>query len=221
MVTSDSHLLKIGGYCGVCFAIIWIICGTGYLIVFGIPSSVPSLLETARVMSQPSFKILFWIWPVAYLAVIPFALAVRIYLKDTAPIIALIGTAFLLLYACIWFVWHGSMMASTALASQESFPENEFAAMLTLVGTLGSPLFWSITISLGSWSIPLLKRIGMDRISGIAFMLGSFSSLAYFIMRYTGPFRTAEIVHELLILFMIIGVGSLGLSMIKASKKPK
>ena len=218
--TNNLTLLRIGGYCGVCFAVIWTFCATGYLIVVGIPSSPPSLIETADIMNRPAYGILFWLWPIAYLAVVPFALAVRQYLLVSAPTISRIGTAFLLLYAGLWFVFNASHMAAIELAREELLSETVFGALLTFVGTLGSPLFWAITIFMGCWAIELLNRRGLDRISGFAFALGSFTSLVYFVMRYTGPYQLAEIVHEFLILFMIIGVGSLGVSLIRQGRNP-
>ena len=211
----NRQLFRIGGYCGVCFSVVWTFCATGYLIVVGIPSSPLSLTETADLMSKPIYGILFWIWPIAYLAVVPFALAVQQYLLASAPTLANIGTAFLLLYAALWFVFHASIMASIGLSGQEPLSENELGALLTFVGTIGSPLFWAITIFMGCWATELFNRKGLDRISGVAFALGSCTSLVYFIMRYTGPYRTAEIVHEFLILFMIVGIGALGVSLIR------
>jgi hypothetical protein len=53
------------------------------------------------------------------------------------------------------------------------------------------------------------------RAAGWFFVLGSASSLLYFVLRYTGPFRPAEVMHEVLILFMILGVGSLSIALLR------
>jgi len=167
---------------------------------------------------RSSYQLLFWLWPVAYLAGLPFSLAAGKYLQVISPTWARLGTAFLLLYAGLWFVFHAVIMAGISIAQTDPVPEVHLSLIFVLTGTLGSPLFWGITLFEAFWAACLLRGKGLHRVAGWAFSLGSVSSLVYFVMRYTGPYRVAEVFHELLILFMIIGVGSLAGLMLNAAK---
>jgi hypothetical protein len=128
------RLLKVGGYSGLAFSIVWIVCSTGYLAIVGLPPEPPGLLETVELLRQPSYQLLFWLWPIA--------------------------------------------------------------------------LFEAI------WATSLLRRPGLPRVAGWSFILGAASSILYFVLRYTGPFRPAEMIHEALIFFMILGVGSLSITLL-------
>lgn len=214
----EIQLLRLGGICAMVFSVVWIVNATIYLIVAGIPAVPPSIQETVEIMRQPAYRLAFWLWPLAYLSVIVTALATHQYLRFEHPVLAKIGCAFLLLYAVLWFVFHGVIMAAISVAQMEPVDESQLSGFLILVGTLGSPLFWAIAIFEATWGAALLQRQGTDRVAGWAFVLGSISSVLYFVMRYTGPFRPAELVHEFLILFMIIGIGSLGFSLLRAGE---
>ena len=215
-----SRQKTIGGFSGIVFSVIWLCCTTGYLIQAGIPSSPPGISETVDLMRQPAYRLLFWLWPVAYLFAIPFAIAAREHLQSTAPASARIGSAFVLIYTGLWFVYHAVIMATISLAQSDPVNESQVGLLFTVVGALSSPLFWAIAIFEGTWAIASLKRDGIERFAGWSFALGSVTTIVYFIMRYTGPYRPAELVHELLILFMIVGIGSLGLSMFRQAENP-
>jgi hypothetical protein len=215
---SSPRLLKIGGFSGLSFSLIWVICATGYLVQVGIPAEPPSLIETVDLMRRPAYQALFWLWPLAYLAVIPFALAAQDHLRPLSPAAARIGSAFLLLYAGLWLVYHALIMAGISVAQVDPVNEGQLGLIFTTTATLASPLFWALILFEASWASTLLRRQGLERVAGWAFALGSASSLIYFIMRYTGPFRPAEVVHEFLILFMILGVGALAISMVRTAE---
>lgn len=214
---NSRSLLKIGGLGGSIFSVVWLVCATGYLVHVGIPSEPPSLPESVELIRQGSYRLLFWIWPIAYLAVIPFALAAGDYLQDTSPALARLGSAFLLLYVGLWFVFRATIMAGFAIAQANPVDESQLGFAFTLTGTLASPLFWAIALFEASWAAPLVARGGLHRLSGWTFALGAVSSVVYFVMRYTGPYQFAEIVHEALILFMIVGVGCLSVLLLRAS----
>jgi len=214
----SRHLLRVGGYCGLAFSVVWLICSVSYLILAGLPPEPPSLAESVELFRRSYYQFLFWLWPVAYLVVIPFSLAAGKYLQTICPVWARLGTAFLLLYAGLWFVYHAVTMAGISIAQADPVNEAQLSLIFVLTGTLGTPLFWTITLFEASWAACLLRRGGLQGFTGRAFLLGSISSLVYFFMRYTGPHRVAEVFHELLILFMIIGVGGLGLLLVDAAK---
>lgn len=209
------RLLEVGGYSGLAFSIVWIVCSTGYLAIVGLPPEPPGLLETVELLRQPSYRLLFWLWPIAYLAVIPFGLAAREYLHSFSPVAARLGSAFLLLYAGLWFVFHAVIMAGITTAQAYPVDETQLSLIFTLTGTLGSPLFWAIALFEAIWATSLLRRPGLPRVAGWSFILGAASSILYFVLRYTGPFRPAEMIHEALILFMILGVGSLSITLLR------
>lgn len=215
---NSPSLLKIGGLCGSIFSLVWLICTTGYLAHVGFPSEPPTVTKSVDLMREGSYQLLFWLWPVAYLAVIPFALAVRDYLLTSSPALARLGSVFLLLYVGLWFVFRAVIMAGLALAQNDPVNEAQLGFVFTLTGTLGSPLFWAIALFEACWAAPLLGRGGLHRAAGWAFCLGSISSLVYFVMRYTGPYRLAEIVHEGLIVFMIVGVACLSVLLLRAAR---
>jgi hypothetical protein len=209
------RLLKVGGYSGLTFSIVWIVCSTGYLAVVGIPPEPPGLLETVELLRQPSYQLLFWLWPIAYLAAIPFSLGAREYLHSFSPVAARLGSAFLLLYAGLWFVFHAVVMAGISVARADPVDETQLSLIFTLTRTLGSPLFWAIALFEAIWATSLLRQRGLPRVAGWFFVLGAASSVLYFVLRYTGPFRPAEIMHEVLIFFMILGVGSLSITLLR------
>ncbi len=215
MNKESPSFLKTGGICGLAFSAIWLVCTTGYCIQAGFPSSPPSLTETAEMWRRSTFKLLFWAWPIAYLAVIPFALAVKGYLSSLSPVSARIGSAFLLLYSGLWFVYYAVLMTAISLVQSQPVNESQFSLLLSIVWNLASPIFWAIVIWMGSWAVALIKRKGLELLAGWVFALSAVSSVVYFIMRFTGPYRPAEIVHEFLIIFMIVGVSSLSISMIQ------
>ena len=209
------RLLKVGGYSGLAFSVVWVFCGTGYLVLAGLPPEPPGLLETVELFQRPSYQLLFWLWPLAYLAVIPFSLAAREYLHSFSPVAARLGSAFLLLYAGLWFVFHAVIMAGISVAQSDPVNETQLSLIFTLTGTLGSPLFWAIALFEGIWGTSLVRQRGLPRVAGCSFILGAASSVLYFVMRYTGPFRPAEIIHEALILFLILGVGLLSIAILR------
>lgn len=216
----SSRMLRFGGGAGLVFAGVWLICATAYLLQVGIPASQPTLASTISLMRRREHELLFWLWPVAFLALIPFGVAARDYVARYSPVAATVGTAFLLLNAAIWFVYHAAIMASFGLAKADPVNETQLSLILTFVGTLASPLFVAFALYAGAWALALAGRAGSDGIAGWCFAAGSVSSMVYFVMRYTGPYRPAEIVHELMILFMLAGVGILGVSMLRATSDP-
>lgn len=214
---NETRLLRIGGFCAMVFVGVWIIADAMYLLEVGWPQEAPTVQETAAAMQRPIYRLAFWLWPLAWLSLVVVALAGYEYLRLESPVLARIGFAFLLLNIGLWFAYHAVIMAAISVAQANPTDERQLGAFLTLIRTMGSPLFWSITLFEACWGVVLLKRSGSDRVVGWAFILGAICSLAYFVMRYIAPNRPAEIVHTLLIIFMVIGVGSLGRSLLRAT----
>jgi hypothetical protein len=169
-------------------------------------------------MRRPSFKVLFWLWPIAYLVVIPFAIATAEYLRPRAPVAARLGAAFLLIYTVLWFPFNAVFLSAITAAQSDPLQEVELGLLLTVVGNLASSLFWAIALFEGVWATVLLKEKGTDLLAGWAFALGIAATVTYFVIRYTGPYRPAEIVHTLLIVCMVLGIGSLAFSMAQSSR---
>ena len=88
---TQASLIRIGAYGGFVFAAVWAICGTGYVLIAGIPVEPPSLEQTIQLMRRTEYRLLFWLWPVAWLAVIPFALGGRAFLARRSQAWATIG----------------------------------------------------------------------------------------------------------------------------------
>jgi hypothetical protein len=216
----SPRLMRVGGYCGLAFSVVWLICSVSYLIIVGLPPQPPDLAQSVELFRRSSYQLLFWLWPLAYLAAIPFSLAAGNYLKTLSPAWSRLGTAFLLLYAGLWFVYHAMIMAGFSIAQADPVNEVQLSLIFILTRTMGSPLFWAIIFFEASWATCLVRRSGLHGFTGWAFLLGSISSLIYFFMRYTGPYRVAEVFHEILILFMIAGIGSFGILLLRSPGTP-
>ncbi len=96
------------------------------------------------------------------------------------------------------------------------------AAQFALLGTVSFELTkWLLgagTISFAAYAIALLKLEGLHRWAGWVFALSSVSWLIYAIMRSSGPFFPAEIIHEIAIFSMLGSVGLLGLIMFRTAE---
>ena len=218
---TNERLFRIGGYCGLVFGVTWIVFVIAYRWHVGFPNSPPSLLETAELRRLPSFRSLQWLLPVAFLAVVPFSVAAAEYLKPRAPASAKIGAAFFLLYAVLWMPFNAVNRAANVVVQAEPLRESDLSLLLTVVGNLSAPLFWAIALFQIAWAAALLKATGRELFAGRAFALGAVSTVTYYVMRYTAPYGVAEMVHNLLLACMVLGVGALGLAMLEASRESR
>ena len=80
-----SRLLQLGGYCAFTFVGVWIVCSAIYLLKAGIPAVASILDATAALMRRPAYRLAFWLWLLAFLAVIVTALAAHEYLRFRSP----------------------------------------------------------------------------------------------------------------------------------------
>ena len=168
---------------------------------------------TIALLRRGAYQLLFWLWPIAYLAVVPFAIGARDYLRPQSPFWADVGAVFLLLYAGVWFVFHATVMLGIGMANATPVDEAALLSAFALTGVVVAPLFWFISLFEISWGLALLGR--GDR-AGLAWILliGAALSLVYFVMRLTGPMFVAELIHEGLIVCMVLGVGGISRDML-------
>lgn len=209
-----TYLIRAGGFAGLVFSVIWVVCGVGYVIVAGIPSAPAPVADTVALLRRDAYQLLFWLWPVAYLAAVPFSLGARQYLQARSPLWADLGSAFLLLYVGVWFVFHATVMVSIGIAGSDPVDEALLGFSLAVTGSVVAPLFFFIALFEGAWALAYLKSPDPGRSLGWVLLIGAALSLVYFAMRLTGPIFAAELIHEGLILCMVVGVAGISRDML-------
>ncbi|MGH7467780.1 MAG: hypothetical protein ACRENP_07290 [Longimicrobiales bacterium] len=215
-----SRYIRLGGLAGLLFAVVWLVCAVAYLTQVGVPATMPTLAESAQLLRSPAYGYILTARFVAILFIIPFALAGRDCLVGLAPGRARTGATFLFLYATLWFVWHATMVASLGVAKVDPIDEPTLSIFLTLVGTLASAMSWAIALFEAAWGAALVGRKGLEQVAGASFLLGAGAAVIILIMPDSSPGQLEQIMSQVSTLFMIVGVGSLGLSMFRGASSP-
>ncbi|MGH7459525.1 MAG: hypothetical protein ACREMA_00675 [Longimicrobiales bacterium] len=214
-----SRFTQLGGVAGLTFAGLWLIGAIAYLMQVGTPASMPTLAEFTELLRSQGYSYTLLARFLAILFVVPFALAARDYLLGLAPGRARTGAAFLFLYATLWFVWHATMVASLGVARSDPLDETTLTVFLTLVGTLGSAMFWAIAVFQAAWGAALVTRKGLEQVAGSAFLVGAAAAAIYAIVP-DSSYQLGQIMNQLSTLALIVAVGILGLMMVRGTPRP-
>jgi len=186
----------------------------------GIPASMATVAESLeRLQSRTSAYILTGRFT-AILFAVPFALAGRDYLAGLGSGRARTGAAFLILFTTLGFVWYATVVAAGQVARTDPNDQSTLAGFLTLVGVLSSTMAWAIAAFQAAWGAALFGRRGLEQVAGSAFLISAFATIIVSIMPSTWSYQLGQIMYQLSTLFMVVGVGSLGLLMVRGAASP-